>query len=82
MTQTGRNSKQTDTTPTTPAKSAKPNSSCKYYSVSKGRKVGIFDNWSTAEEQITGFSCSVYQGFKKKRTAEEFSCKAGIQYIV
>ena len=71
MVQTGKNNKQTDTTPTTSAKSAKPNSSCKYYYVFKDRKVGIFDSWSTAEEQIPGFSCSVYQGFKTKRTVED-----------
>ena len=81
MRQTGRNKKQTDITLTTSAKSAKPNSYCKYYFF-KGRKLGILGSWSTAEEQMTGFSCSVYQSFKTKRTAEEFLRNAGIRDVV
>ena len=64
-----------------PLTSDKRNKNDKYYSVARGRKIGIFDNWASAEEQIRGFSCSLYQGFKTKRAAEEFLRKYGISDI-
>ena len=57
----------------------------KLYAVSKGRRSGIYDNWALAEQQVAGFSGSVFKGFNSERAAEKFMQSAGItkpKYIV
>lgn len=50
----------------------------KFYAVSVGRTVGIFDNWPEASKSVTGFPCSSHQSFTKLCKAEEAMHKAGI----
>jgi ribonuclease HI len=42
----------------------------KYYTVWKGRKTGIFDNWAEAEEQVKGFETAQYKSFESLKEAE------------
>jgi len=42
----------------------------KYYAVLKGRKTGVFTNWSDCEEQIDRFSGALYKSFKTRGEAE------------
>lgn len=42
----------------------------KYYAVLKGRKTGVFANWSDCEEQIYRFSGALYKSFKTRGEAE------------
>lgn len=44
----------------------------KVYAVVKGRKPGIYKNWSDAHAQIEGFSGAVYKGFPSVDEAEEW----------
>lgn len=44
----------------------------KYYAVRKGRKTGIFDNWSICEQQIKGFSGAEYKSFKTLKDAQDY----------
>jgi hypothetical protein len=50
----------------------------KFYAVSVGRTVGIFDTWNEASKSVTGFPGSSHQSFKKLCKAEEAMRKAGI----
>lgn len=43
----------------------------KYYTVWKGRKTGVFDNWKEAEEQIKGFETAQYKSFESLKAAED-----------
>ncbi len=43
-----------------------------YYSVHKGRKIGIYDSWVECEKQIKGYSGAVFKKFKKKIDADYF----------
>jgi viroplasmin and RNaseH domain-containing protein len=52
--------------------------SFKFYAVSKGRLPGIYDNWSLAESQVTGYSGSTYKGFQTKLGAEKCMATAKI----
>lgn len=44
----------------------------KYYAVRKGRTTGIFDSWSTCEQQIKGFSGAEYKSFKTLKDAQMY----------
>lgn len=44
----------------------------KYYAVRKGKKPGIYSDWSSAEKQVKGFSGAVYKSFSTKEEAEQF----------
>lgn len=43
----------------------------KYYTVWKGRKTGVFDNWKEAEEQVKGFETAQYKSFDSLKEAED-----------
>ena len=44
----------------------------KYYAVKIGRKPGIYTDWSSANEQVLGFSGAQYKSFKTSKEADEF----------
>ena len=44
-----------------------------FYSVHKGNKVGIFNNWNDCNESINGFKGAVFKKFDNKQDAEYFS---------
>lgn len=44
----------------------------KFYAVRKGRKVGIFNDWSSCEKEIKGFSGAEYKSFKTRAEAETY----------
>lgn len=50
----------------------------KFYAVSKGRQLGIYDHWSVAEKQVNGYPGCTYQGFHTIRQAENFMTAANI----
>jgi hypothetical protein len=63
----------------------KDNNEFKYYAISKGRRIGIYDNWSLAQKQVHMFSGSCYKGFQTEKGADSYMAKAGIskpKYIV
>jgi ATP-dependent DNA helicase PIF1 len=43
-----------------------------YYAVAKGHNPGIYDNWATANENVKGFSGSMYEGFKTMEEAQQY----------
>ena len=43
----------------------------KYYTVWKGRKTGVFDNWKETEEQVKGFETAQYKSFDSLKEAED-----------
>lgn len=43
----------------------------KYYTVWKGRKTGVFDNWKEAEEQVKGFETAQYKSYESLKEAED-----------
>ena len=49
----------------------------KLFAVRKGRKPGIYQNWSEVQEQIKGFEGAEYQGFHSYVKCQEFidQCK-------
>lgn len=48
----------------------------KYYVIWKGHHPGVYDQWSAAEAQITGFKGALYKSFPS-REAAEIALKAG-----
>lgn len=44
----------------------------KFYAVKKGRKEGVYTNWSEAEAQIKGFPGAVYKSFRTEQEANNF----------
>lgn len=44
----------------------------KYYAVRVGRKTGIFNTWKECEEQVKGFSGSIYKSFKTNSEANNW----------
>ena len=44
----------------------------KYYAVRVGRKVGIYDNWTDAKDQVHGYPNAIYRSFKNLQEAEAF----------
>ena len=51
----------------------------KYYAVQKGRVPGVYDEWSKAQEQISGFAGAVYKSFSDKEEAAAFLEKDGYE---
>lgn len=49
----------------------------KFYGVAKGRIPGVYTNWTTAQEQITGWKFPKYKKFSTRAEAEEFVRSAG-----
>ncbi|MDR3185842.1 MAG: ribonuclease H family protein [Christensenellaceae bacterium] len=49
-----------------------------YYAVKKGRETGIFTDWSSCQEAITGFPGAIFKSFKNKEAAEAFLSDADI----
>jgi ribonuclease HI len=43
-----------------------------FYSIARGKEVGIFSNWDECKPHITGFKGAVYKKFNTKETAEQF----------
>ncbi|XP_017837505.1 ribonuclease H1 [Drosophila busckii] len=43
-----------------------------FYAVAKGRKVGIYANWTQCEQQVKGFKGAIYKKFNTRQEAEEF----------
>jgi len=43
----------------------------KYYTVWKGRKIGVFDTWAATEEQVKGFETAQYKSFESLKDAED-----------
>lgn len=48
-----------------------------FYAVAKGRKVGIYDNWTQCEQQVKGFKGAIYKKFKCLQDAKEFINPSG-----
>jgi len=44
----------------------------KFYAVKNGRKCGIYNSWSECQQQISGFSGSVFKSFGTLKDAEAF----------
>lgn len=44
-----------------------------YYAVQKGRKQGVFNNWSDCKDQVTGYPGACYKRFDTFTEAKEFS---------
>jgi len=44
----------------------------KFYAVAAGRRQGIFTDWPSAQEQVTGFGGARYKSFATRREAEEW----------
>lgn len=42
----------------------------KYYAIAAGREPGIYDNWATAQAQVTGFQGAKFKGFPTRAEAE------------
>ncbi|MDX1764072.1 MAG: ribonuclease HI [bacterium] len=42
----------------------------KYYAISSGRKPGVYDNWTDAQAQVTGFRGAKFKGFATREEAE------------
>lgn len=49
----------------------------KYYAIANGRSVGVYDSWSDAAEQVTGYSNSVFKGFSTRQEAEQYMADHG-----
>jgi len=43
-----------------------------FYSIARGKEVGIFSTWDECKSHITGFKGAVYKKFNTKETAEQF----------
>ncbi|XP_023171478.1 ribonuclease H1 [Drosophila hydei] len=48
-----------------------------FYAVAKGRKVGIYENWTQCEQQVKGFKGALYKKFNCRQEAEKFISPAG-----
>lgn len=44
----------------------------KYYAVHKGKKPGIYNDWSSCQAQVNGFCNPIFKKFEKKEEAEKF----------
>ncbi|MCX4269229.1 MAG: ribonuclease H family protein [Lachnospiraceae bacterium] len=44
----------------------------KFYAVRKGKEPGVYQDWKTCREQISGFSGAVYKSFLTREEAEQF----------
>jgi len=44
----------------------------KYYAVKKGRKTGVFTEWTECKKQIDGFSGAIYKSFESSEEAEKY----------
>ena len=42
----------------------------KFYAIAVGRKPGIYDNWSAAQAQVTGYQGAKFKGFVTREEAE------------
>lgn len=49
----------------------------KFYGVAKGRNPGVYTDWDTAQEQITGWKFPKYKKFTTRAEAEEFVRSSG-----
>jgi ribonuclease HI len=49
----------------------------KFYGVAKGRIPGVYTDWATAQEQITGWKSPKYKKFGTRAEAEEFVRSGG-----
>src|SRR5277367_21013 len=49
----------------------------KFYGVAKGRIPGVYTDWTTAQEQITGWKFPKYKKFATRAEAEEFVRSGG-----
>lgn len=49
----------------------------KFYGVAKGRIPGVYTDWTTAQEQITGWKFPKYKKFATRAEAEEFVRRGG-----
>lgn len=43
----------------------------KYYVVWKGHRPGVYENWNSAQQQISGFSGAQFKGFPTRKAAED-----------
>jgi len=43
-----------------------------YYAVANGQHPGIYDSWSEASEQVSGYPGAVFKGFKTREEAETY----------
>lgn len=50
-----------------------------FYAVAKGRKVGIYENWTQCEQQVKGFKGALYKKFNCRQEAEQFINPAGAE---
>ena len=47
----------------------------KYYAIASGRNPGIYDNWSAAQAQVTGYPGAKFKGFPSREEAEAWMKK-------
>ncbi|KAL8605052.1 hypothetical protein ACOMHN_018853 [Nucella lapillus] len=50
----------------------------KYYAVSNGRTVGIYDTWNATSKSVTGFPKAVFKGYDSMDKAKNAMCVTGI----
>lgn len=53
-----------------------------YYSVAKGIKIGIYNNWEDCKSNVKGYSGAIYKKFKTFEEANNFLNNQGIKSIV
>jgi ribonuclease HI len=53
----------------------------KYYTVWRGRKVGVYDSWEECKTQVHEFEGAIYKSFPSKELAEEALLNDSIYYI-
>lgn len=53
----------------------------RYYSVKKGKSVGIFTDWERCKEVTQGYPGAEFKGFATRREAEEYLGYPEIEYI-
>ena len=59
-----------------------PRSTKKYYSVAKGRNIGIFTEWSSCEISINRYPHAVHKGFEKLEDAINFLIVRGGVHVM
>ena len=50
-----------------------------FYAVARGRKPGIYTNWTECYSQVNGFKGNYYKGFDTKAEAEAFIKENGTE---
>lgn len=52
-----------------------------YYSVAKGRKLGVFFSWFEARKQVQGYSGCIFKGFNSFFDAKAWLVEHGLHFV-